>query len=270
MKEQRKKEAEGSIIIDILFALRRNIIIVLITIFLCACCGLGGAYLKKPNYVAAENVIYKAEQAAGGGGYAADINIMRAYFNTIIDFCDEGVVTDRANYYYVNFLNAKNSSDEEISVSDYLKTISQDDDGYANSTNVNKSYILKEKIATSADVSSADSEQFSFVIRYTDENKIDAYNKVKILVFAMQMELDSNDYFEAIDNQVITLGSLGVTSDVSKTKAVLIGALAGVVVAAIIVYLRVIFDKTITSKEVLEELTGTTVLAVVEKEGGKE
>lgn len=271
MKEQRKKEADGSIILDILFALKRNIIIVLITIFVGACCGLGGAYLKKPNYVAAENVIYKAEQSAGGGGYAADINIMRAYFNTIIDFCDEGVVTDRANYYYVNYLNAK-AKDYELTINEFLEDESQkQNDDYSSNTSVNKSYILKEKITTSVDVSSADSEQFSFVIKYTDENREDANIKAKIVVFAMQKELDSDkDYFKAIDNEIISLGSLGITSDVSKTKAVVIGALAGAVLAAVIVYIKVIFDKTITSKEMLEELTGTTVLAVVEKEGGKE
>ena len=265
MREGRKKEAEGSIVSDILFALKRNIILVLAIIIVGGCCGIGYAYVKKPNYTAAESVIYKAEQTGSKGGMAADINIMRAYFNTIIDFCDEGVVTDRANYYYVKYQN------ENTTIDEFLKAEEQSDN-YDSSKKTEKGYILKDKISTSVDVSSADSDQYPFVIKYTDEDKNEASIKAKLVVFALQKELSSekNVYFDGIDNQIIELGSGGVSSDVSKTKLALIGAVLGAIVAAIIVYVKVVLDKTVTSKESLEALTGTTVLSVIAKEGGRE
>lgn len=269
MEDRRIDEAGGNIIKDILFAIRRNIILILLILIIGAGCGLGYAYIKKPNYTAGENVVYLAKEVGGKDGTASSVNIMRAYFNTVVDFCDEGVVTDRANHYYVAYLNEKRNS-AEYTVGDFIKN---DIEKYSNNVNLEAGkYILKNKISVTADVASADTEEFSFIIKYTDPDKQDAADKVKLLLVAIIDELEIEDgqnvYFDTVENQLVSLGFTGVSSDVSKSRFTIVGFIVGAILAAVVVYLKTLFDNTVSSKELLEGLTGVPVLSVIEKEGG--
>lgn len=270
MEERRIEDTGSNVIKDILFAIKRNIILVVLILIIGAGCGFGYSYLKKPNFTAGENVVYMAKEVNGQSGTASSINIMRAYFNTVVDFCDEGVVTDRANFYYVMYKN-KAANTKDYTVDTFIK---EDLSYYAGSVTVGeRSYILKSKVSVTADVSSADSDQFSFVIKYTDANKAEAKDKVKLLVEAIKAELEMNNnvntYFDTIENQIISLGSTGTSSDVSKSRFTIIGIFVGAVLAAAIVYIKTLLDNTVSSKEHLEELTGAPVLSVIDKEGGK-
>jgi phosphoglycolate phosphatase-like HAD superfamily hydrolase len=76
-------------------------------------------------------------------------------------------------------------------------------------------------------------------------------------------------YFDGIKIEIISLGSSGVSSDVSKTKITVIGFMVGVVMAAVIVYVLSAMDSSIKSKEELEEISGTNLLAYIQYQGGK-
>lgn len=270
MEERRIEDTGSNVIKDILFAIKRNIILVALILIICAGCGFGYSYIKKPDYTAGENVVYMAKEVNSQSGTASSINIMRAYFNTVVDFCDEGVVTDRANFYYVMYKN-KAATTQNYTVDRFIKDDLSYYEGHV--TLGERSYILKNKISVTADVSSADSDQFSFVIKYTDSNRAEAKDKVKLLVEAIKSELkmdnNVNTYFDTIENQFISLGSTGTSSNISKSRFTIIGLFIGAILAAAIVYIKTLLDNTITSKEHLEELTGAPVLSVINKEGGR-
>lgn len=107
MDEQIKEERGGIFIRDALFVLKRNIVLFLTVIILFTAGGYVYARVKKTDYTASVKVSFLDEtnpQASTTG-----VNNMRAYIDTAIDFCDEGVVLDRANWYYKDCLDEKAS-----------------------------------------------------------------------------------------------------------------------------------------------------------------
>ncbi len=268
MDIQNERETGGNIIQEIFYAIKHNWILILLIVVLSMACGMGYSFIKKPNYTAGENVVYKATNHNGDSSTRENVNLMGAYFNTVLDFCDEGVVVDRANFYYVQYKNSGVATIDEF--------IDSKLDDYRNSVSVVKStQIVKSNISTSASVSSADSDNYAFVIKYTDPDAKLASEKVKILIEAIKDELaididtKLNTYFGNIKNNIIKLGSLGVSSDVSKTRITLLGCVVGVILSAIIIYVKVLLDNTVNNKQMLEHISGVPVLALIEKEGGK-
>lgn len=268
MDIQNERESSGNIIKEILFAIKHNWILILLIVVLSTACGMGYSFIKKPNYTAGENVVYKATNYNGTSSTRENVNLMGAYFNTVLDFCDEGVVVDRANFYYVQY---RNSSAETID-----EFINSRLDDYRNNVSPVKSvHIVKSNISTSASVSSADSDNYAFVIKYTDPNSKLASEKVKILIEAIKDELTIdadtklNTYFGNVKNNIIKLGSSGVSSDVSKTRITLLGFVVGVFLSAIIIYVKVLLDNTVNNKQMLEHISGVPVLALIDKEGGR-
>lgn len=275
--QQQREETNGKSLQDILLIVRKNIVLILLLAFIGGALGLGYSFIKKPNYVASTNVTYKAgiispDESVSSGG-VAEINIMRAFINTVIDFCDEPVVTDRANFYYVEYKNQLQAN-ANYSFFDFIESI-HNSDPYSSSSNVlNKSYIVKDKISTSVSVMSATADEFFFSIRYTDEVESEAKIKGRLVVEAIKKELEQKDngknqYFDVIQNEIIPLYDgdwLPETkSDISKKKFALIGGVVGALIAAAIVYIKSALDNTVNSKELLEEVTGLSVLAVIEK-----
>ena len=267
MDIQNEREVGGNIIQEIFFAIRHYWIWILIIVVLSTACGVGYSYIKKPNYTAGENVVYKATNNSSSST-KDNVNLMGAYFNTVLDFCDEGVVIDRANFYYLQYRNSKLSSVDEF--------INTKLDVYRNNVdNKPREYFIKSNISTSVSVSSADSDNYAFVIKYTDPNAKQASEKVKILIEAIKDELTINEttglntYFGNVRNNIIKLGSVGVSSDVNKTRLTFISFVVGLFLSAVIVYLRVLMDNTVNNKQMLEHLSGVPVLALIDKEGGK-
>ena len=87
---------------EILYVLKKNILLILIVTIVVTAIGGVFATLRKPDYVAEEQVLYSMGDRSD---VPSDINTMNAYKETIMDFCDTGVVVDRANYYF--YLYAK-------------------------------------------------------------------------------------------------------------------------------------------------------------------
>ncbi len=84
--------------------------IILMIAILIASLGVGYTYasLREPEYIAEEQIIF----SMGDGTYIqSEINAMYAHHPTVLDFCDSGVVIDRANFYYQYYLQRKSDSD---------------------------------------------------------------------------------------------------------------------------------------------------------------
>ncbi len=278
MEERKTEETGGISLRNILYAIKNNLIMIILVIVLSAGCGLGVSFLVTPYYTASESVIYIAENEDEhkGGSTTTYINIMRAYFDTVVDFCQTGVVVDRANFYYVNYVNQR-SKEPQLNIETYVSRVKTIEDPYSiNQETTRTKEIIKANVSTNVEINKEDSDQFAFTINYVDENKQEAVDKLKCIILAFDLEIKSSGidgqskYFSGIKNNIISLGSNRVSSSVSPAKYVLVGGLIGMVLALGAMYLTSVLDNTIKDRSTLEELTGVNVLTVLEREGGNE
>lgn len=275
MVNRRDEEKGENIVSVIFFAARRFWVLILAIVVVFTACGVGYSYLRKPNYTASEKIVYKAKNAFDDKT-TNNINAMDAFVDTIVDFCDEDVVTDRANFYYTMFLNQKSKEGKDYTVKDFLAA-EKENDSY-NGQQVKTEYIEKSKIEV--EVAEKDEEngaKFSFSVKYTDPSAQAAVDKLKILVFAIDTEsrvtvvADNktvNKYFAGIENEIMDYGTEQITSDVSRMRIVLVAFILGALVACAAVYAIYLFDNTVKTKEELEELTGASSLSYISRQEG--
>ncbi len=81
--------------------IKRNILLLLITVVVVTAIGWVYASLRTPNYIAEAQVLYSM---GDGQDVTNDVNTTHAYKETVMDFCDNGVVIDRANFYYQSYV----------------------------------------------------------------------------------------------------------------------------------------------------------------------
>lgn len=271
-------KTSDSIIKDIWFAFKRNLVLVIALVLFCTACGIGYAFIKKPNYTATEEVVCMAEDTSNSN-IVTNFNIMNAYINTIVDFCDEGVVIERANFYYIQYRNQYRNQSAQGSVTsldEFIEDVRTEDPYVTNDNSpADKKYIVKENVSVSAKVETNQTDEYSFSISYTDPNLELALIKAKIYVLAFEREIgtekgtNGDRYFAGVKISIISLGNSGWSSNVSKVKFTIIGFAIGVVVAALAVYVISVTDVSIKDKEELERITGVSVLANIDHVGGK-
>ena len=264
------EENGNTLIRDILFILKRNIILILVVVFLFAAGGVCYSFVVEPSYTASYRVIFQA-QTSDNSAITTNINAMRAYIDTAVDFCDEGVVIDRANYYYENWKDEKNSG---VYFSDYLASLedSNENDYYSPefvtpTLNYDKANI---NIIT---IEEDGSTQFVFSIGYTDSDVNVAKEKAGFLTCAFkkeinQMEGETGKYFGELKFDIQNRGYEGVSTNVSKTRIVLVATMIGAFIAVVLLYIKVLLDNTFKSRDELEEITGAPVFANIDFVGG--
>ncbi|MBO5067265.1 MAG: hypothetical protein J6C62_02540 [Clostridia bacterium] len=269
MDERIEEVNSGAFIRNALFAIKRNVLLILAVIILFTAGGMIYSSTVKPEYTASVKVRYKVDDTSGKG--VEDVNAMRAYIDTVVDFVDEGVVLDRANYYYTKWSNDQNTDfDIEDVELNYASTYDRKE------TNEKIEWIEIKKNKISVATSTADNyTRFFFSIRYTDPDKEAAIEKAQILALAFKNELQSKTdsgafvYFNKLEIDVEGKGiESPPSSNVSKGKIIFTALLLGVVVAAVIVYVKTVLDNTVKSKEELEEITETKLLSMLGEQGG--
>ena len=98
--------------------------------------------------------------------------------------------------------------------------------------------------------------------------------KARIYVEAFKRELKTTygisggKYFDGIEIDIISLGSSGVVSDVSRPSIAIIGFFIGVMLAGVLVYLISSADTSVKSKEELEQITDSKLITYIQYEGG--
>lgn len=266
--EQENGVALGELIKKAYLAIKRNIFLVLAVILLITGGGVVVAYTKTPTYTATQSAVYKAE--GEGTGSKENSEYTSAYFLTFVDFCNQGCVVDRANFYYDYYIKHQYKSvDDFIAAVDTV--VSKDDPLFydAQTDRVKESYIKSGNVTVSA--SDADSQTVSYMvgINYKDATPTLARDKVKILLCAIEKEanleneIGQKTYF-GVNVSVKDYEYKGVSCDLSKSKIIIIAAVLSVAVAAFAVYLVGLLDRTFRTKEDLEKITGSPVLAFIE------
>lgn len=266
--EERKMEFS---LRDFLIILKRNLLLILAVVIICGAVGWGYSYYRKPYYIATQEINYSARELKTEGGVAsgdsvANINMMDSLKETVMDFCLQDVVIYRANYYYNKFSNS------DLSLEEFVEKYEAEDEFTYGTDKVDTSSITLSNITISSSKGSNSDTVYYFKLSYKDADKQEAVNKVKLLLLAFSKEVNStadntDKYFG--NNLKITLtdrGLSGVTTDISKNKILVVFLLVGFVLAAVIVYLRVLLDNTVKDEETLRRLTGVNLLAHVNQE----
>lgn len=264
MEEQIKEQSNGNFLREMLFVLKRNLILILVVVILVTAVGTAYAMVRKPVYTGSMRVNLTSEEHN-----TTSITEMQRYVDTIIDFADEGKVLKRANYYYTQWCNSgEPSSAKYVSDDDNFKNVPEnmvsDDDFYKRSA-VSVSTVVVENAT-----------MFVFFIKYKDVSKADASDKSIILARAFRDELTSidkttgtNKYFP-IDIEIELLGPETPSQDITKMAIIIIAFAIGVILALIAVYIKNAMDNTVKSKEELEKITETPVIACIKHVGGEQ
>ena len=154
-------------------------------------------------------------------------------------------------------------------------------------------YISRSNLSIKSSKTTDESITFSMKFSYGDYDRQSAIDKVKIIVFAINMEakicapysrpLNTDDpNFNKMNNNAIIatykyfgvkvnlsdMGLIDVSSNVSKVRIISVSFIIGILLCIVFIYIRFLLDRTIKDKEELEKLTDTKCLSYIEKNGG--
>lgn len=269
----KRKEENPSVVSDILFALRKNWILILIVVLLSGI--IGGVYAKvrKPEYIVKQSVNYyvetKTDKPKDQLWYTNNINFMTRYVDTAIAFCQTEIVLDRAEEYYNQYLKGdvklmEYLQSEDINAKREFVKKEVENKGPVPARNKKEAHFVTSRIGSYTYSNEDLNTGYVFEISYREGNKEDAKVKAKILILASAVE--GKDFFSGVDTYLEDLGTLSVSLDMSITKIMVIALLIGVALACILVYIKNAMDYTVKTKEDLEQITGASVLACIEKQ----
>lgn len=285
----------GELLRKIFFAIKRNIIVFIITILLVVMAGGAYAFMRAPTYTAQNRLHYGVVPTQDN--YSAN-QLTARYFKSIATFCRQGRVADRADFYYSYYL-LELEGNPDLTVNEFFTWIERAEaltevDRYNNPTEYQKyekykfdkeilqhylteppHYIKSENIISKT-LGGDKEENYTIVVGYTDKNKISAEVKTSFIIEAVKLEAnyaideDGNPikYFGDFTINVIDYGPNGATySDMSKKQIISIAAVLGVALACIVVYLVTISNHTVTEKEEVERITGSNILSYISNKG---
>ena len=251
------------------FYVKRNLWLILVIVILSLSVGSAIYYLREPNYVAKEDVVYHANLSETKV-HSNDPIITQSYFETVVDFCNSGCVIDRANFYYSKYL--ENESDYQ-SLDQFVERVKSatigEDLYYEVDKRVKNVYIYPSGISVQT-LDSEKTENYEFIVGYKDSDSKRAKEKVKILILAVEKEANAKTpagkykYF-SVKITIEDMKLIGVSTDWTLSSVLMISLFLGVVLSAIVVYAKESFNITIRDTDELERITGVNNLARIEK-----
>lgn len=268
--EQEKELQFGELLRRIGISVKKNWLILAVVMVLFTVAGIGYAYYRKSVYTARQNAVYSAKldpSSTSLNDYTITLNMI----DTFVDFCDEAVVLDRANFYYDGY---KKSATELEGLDAYVESI-RETDTYGGSYD-GEEYITPSDVSVTASSYTDSNVSFNIVVKCNDKDAEAARVKVKLLVLAIDSEahvpaasdgLGEYKYFGAYVS-LEDYGYIGSTVDMSKTKIVIIAFILGVVAGLLAVYVVCLVNRTVREKSELEAITGTAVLAFISNSAG--
>lgn len=257
-----KREEQGLSLSDLLFLVKRNIIMVIIVTMVFIIVGaVYGFKIKKPTYTATTTAIVYVDTSAGGNNPTMANNFSYAtYFtSTFSSFIKSNPVlsvtseTLKEKYSYNNITR------------DYLKSC------VSVSTETN-SLIL----TINAKVSSRDDTKGREMARHIANTVIDSAiqeaNKYKYDDNGnIILDKDGNPEYQykVLADKLVVMEKVESNHDVTYRRGalttILISFLIGLVLSFIIILIKYLTDDTFTSKESFEEVTGINVLSIIGK-----
>lgn len=271
--EQKTEKLQDGIVQKIFAVIKKSWGIMLAIVLFGAIVGLVYANLIKPTYTATCKTVYKAE-FTDKSSYN-NVSLTKSYLKTFIDFCDEGCVVDRANFYYKEFKDSGETNVEKYVdlIKERLANKTDTYDPDKGNTYKNNDILIANLAASSAN---KDDENFAVNIKYTDPSSQEAVIKAKIIIVAIGAEANvkvsptsqNSKYF---GNATIHLNDLSegtaVSGHINKVKITLIGAAAGLILSCVVVYIINVSNRTVRTREEIERITGVGLLAYIADQG---
>ena len=222
---------------------------------------------KKATDPAYDYETYFKDKVVSSNGYKELYGEDQSHFNDYVDYLlaqDYDVSYGEFRY----FMAAKKNT-PALTLTEYMGYFATFDGTYYNAGAITgRKYIRSNLVSTSV---KNESDAFYFTVSYKDGSSQGARDKLAIIDLAINQESNggltegahTEEYFNGIKISIIPSTDPSIASDTSKKVIVLVAALLGVVVAAIVVYLRQILDYTVKERSELEEITGRPVLAFI-------
>lgn len=266
-----KNEQEAMSIRKIAYVLKKRILLIFLVTAISVACGFGFIQIKKPTYTATQNISYKAILSSSetedlknqtATEKQANINAMRAYIDTVVDFCDEGIVLKLADDIYADYLKSQKSIDKYISEFDKEAEIEKS----------GISYFKKGDITATTKTNAVDDgSSFLFRLSINAPTSQEARTKSRILVLAISIQ--AYDAFGGvktiIEETVAEADDITCSSSASKKRTLLVFFVIGIGLSLLAVYITELMDRTIQDKDEFESLTDTNVIAYIEKQEGE-
>ena len=213
--------------------LYKNLIFIILLTILCGLLGAGYGIMKdKTVYKASCSAVFRAS-ISGSQSAASDasntVSLGKIYIPMVEDAIKSPAFMERAN--------------EEL----------KEKEGFENET-----------VSTGAITLSFKEESLIFSISYSDFNESSAREKLQTVVDVAKIMLA--DYLPARDVSIIaTSRHINVTSSRNFAKYVTIAVVIGVAIGVVLSVLRYTLDSAVRDKGEIEEMTGVSVIASIEK-----
>ena len=217
--------------------LYKNLIFIILLTILCGLLGTGYAIMKdKTVYTASCSAVFRAS-ISGSQSAANDasntVSLGKIYIPMVEDAIKSPAFIEQAN--------------KEL----------KEKEGFENSSVSTGSISLGFK-----------DQSLIFSISYSDLNKDSARVKLETVVDVAKTLLA--DYLPAKDVSIITTSRhISITSSRNFTKYVTIAVVIGLAIGVVIAVLRYTLDSAVREKSEIEEITGISVIACIEKHDKK-
>lgn len=278
--EQKNNFNQSDVIRRFLYLLKSNWLLISGIIAVAIVVGIVISYFQVPVYTATCKTIYKAE-----ADFISDkeninkydnITLTNRYQSTVIEFCRQGCITDRANYYYNEYISGNYKNVEE-----YIKEVdSQATDEYLTAVNEDKNAINnlpQHVVMNGVKISQPNEDSYIINVSYTDKDFSSCADKLKLVFLSINKEAKvkatrgEKTFYKYFYNAKVTLTNTTLNptpyNSLNKKKTVLISAVVGVAVAFAAVYVQNMFSRTLRSRQELEEITGAGFLAYIDDQG---
>lgn len=256
------KTEASTFLSKVLTFIKRGWLFILITVIVFGALGILYSNQKKPIYTARERAMVIARVS---GQTVNNFNATLWYLPTIQDMASQGVVLDRADFYYQKYIESSFYQQRDINgfVSE-IETISYHTAGdkrHFSASNVNVSYSVE-----------LDSTWITVAYSDTDKSSVLAKSKILTAALAQELKLKTEDREEEkytyLSVNIEDWGSSGVYSNTSRKKTITVFLFVGLLVGVGLAYIISLFERTIKTEPELEALTGVQNLASIRAEKG--
>lgn len=292
----------GDILRRIYTALKRNIIVFIATILVAVAIGGVFAYTRTPVYTAQNKLHYGIVPPENDDSFNYSANQYTArYYNSMITFCTQSKVADRADYYFTYYVLEKDI-EPTLTKEEFFAKIERaealtDADRITNPTEyaeLIKYKFTKEKLQqyteqapknikaeniSSVGFGTKEDPNYTIAVSYSDTNKVVAEYKVAFVIEAIKLEFNYGidelgnpvKYFGDFTINVIDYGANAATKiNMSTKQIILISGVLGLALACLFIYIITASNHTITEKEEIERITGVNILSYISNKGGLE
>lgn len=226
MQENNVKANGNENVISIFNILYKNLFLIILITVIGLLAGVGVGILKsEPLYTATLRVMFTTKFSEEYNSAGNDVVLAKIYLPNAVDKVKSHIIIADANEIYTG-------------------------EGSVRSDAITTSYV---------------EESLIFSISYTDYSEEAAVAKLRAIIESAKANFPKPEFFVAKDATLREVENKAkIVEDSNFTTYVIVGALAGLVVAVAFFLIKDVTDNTVKDKEEFERITGLSVLACID------